>query len=92
MERGKEIVSITSPLSTDPTATAGAAGRPPVPKKSSNAFFFELYSPQNTGNILSIIPRPYGEGRWKMEDGEGREGERTVKERDKGSNGINGEE
>ena len=48
----------SSPLSTDPTATEGAAGKPPVPKKSSNTFFFALYSPQNTGNILSIMPSP----------------------------------
>ena len=50
-----------------------------MPKKSSKAFFFELYSPQNTGNILSIIPRPYGEGRWKMVRME--ESERIVREK-----------
>ena len=52
------VFSMCEPLSTDSTATDGAAGRPPVLKKSSNTFFLALNSPQKTGNIFSIMPNP----------------------------------
>jgi hypothetical protein len=47
-----------------------------VLKKSSKTFLFALYSPQNTGNTLSIIPRPWGIGEEKRgeEGGKGGKG------------------